>query len=143
MDTHPEYLLNQPCFQMTKHRNHPSRCLPAQDRQRLHTHGLRTCALCLNASGARVPAWLEKWAALALAFCETERRELPAELLALPPVNGLKLYTPENAQGQAAGAHSAVAAMRVPLPCSGWSSLKCGSLDGRAWATPFAQACRE
>lgn len=50
-----------------------------------------------------MPGWLLKWAALTLQYCETERAQLPAELLAMPPVNGIKLYSPENAEGQAAG----------------------------------------
>ncbi len=45
------------------------------------------------------PAWLRKWAALALAFVERERRALPALLAALPPcaLTGCA-YTPASAQ---------------------------------------------
>lgn len=48
-----------------------------------------------------MPAWLEKWAALLLAFVEEEQRLLPAELLTQAPP--LLTYTPETAAFAAKG----------------------------------------
>ena len=129
---------------------HKTLVAPLQDRELLQRHGIRSCALSLDASGKRVPEWLEKWAALTMrcahersgcqtpvnprrrrpralsplllrtlsapcpsslsllhsrgrSYCELERSLLPGELVQAT-INGLRMYTPEGAQGQATGA---------------------------------------
>jgi hypothetical protein len=64
--------------------------------------GLRECALGGGGGGPRVPAWLQKWAALALEFVAEEQRLLPEQLLALPLALGT--YTPASARAEAKGA---------------------------------------
>ncbi|KAK9830947.1 hypothetical protein WJX81_000882 [Elliptochloris bilobata] len=71
------------------------------DRTRLEAFGLRECALGGGGGGPRVPAWLEKWAALALEYVAEEQRLLPEQLLALPPALGR--YTPASAVAEAKG----------------------------------------
>ena len=67
--------------------------LTEEDRARLEEWGMRSCAL----GGA--PDWLVKWTALVLEYCDAEKRELPAELCALPRFP----YSPEAAAEQARG----------------------------------------
>ena len=50
---------------------------------------------------ARVPEWLEKWAALIMEYVETEQALLPRELLALRPPYAT--YTPASAAAEAKG----------------------------------------
>ena len=52
--------------------------LTKNDRNALHTSGIRECAL------ANCPDWLVKWAALTLEYIRTEEKELPQELIDLP-----------------------------------------------------------
>ena len=67
--------------------------LTNEDKARLEDWGLRSCAL----GGA--PDWLVKWTALVLGYIDAEKRELPAELCALPRFP----YSPEAAAQQACG----------------------------------------
>lgn len=74
----------------------------ARRARRPQAFGLRECALGGGGGGPRVPAWLEKWAALALEFVAEEQRLLPEQLLALPLALGT--YTPASARAEAKGA---------------------------------------
>lgn len=70
------------------------------DRARLRAEGVGDACLCdPRHDGRRVPAWLEKWAALALEFGELEERLLRDVLAA----DARGLYTPEAAAAEAAG----------------------------------------
>ena len=66
----------------------------------LQSFGLKASAL--GRAHDKVPTWLHKWAALVLAFVETERRLLPAQLLQLQLP--LAQYTPLTAAAEAKGA---------------------------------------
>jgi hypothetical protein len=60
-----------------------------EDRGILAEFGVGDAALGRPGTPDRVPAWLEKWAALVLRFVKEERERLPAALLALPPALGV------------------------------------------------------
>lgn len=68
-------------------------------------HGIKDSALGSDAVGDRVPAWLEKWAALTLCFVEEETALLPPQLCAIPPPQAF--YTPSSAAVEARGAGKA------------------------------------
>ncbi len=67
----------------------------------LQKFGMRDCALAWGPGRGRVPAWLQKWVSLCLAYVELERTLLPAQLLAIPPPLGN--FTAETAASQAKG----------------------------------------
>lgn len=62
---------------------------------------MRDCALAWGPGKGRVPAWLQKWVSLCLAYVELEQTLLPAQLLAIPPPLGN--FTTETAASQAKG----------------------------------------
>jgi hypothetical protein len=68
----------------------------------LQRHSIRDSALGSMEAGDRVPAWLEKWAALTLCFVEEEQALLPPQLCAIPPPQAF--YTPSSAVVEARGA---------------------------------------
>lgn len=63
--------------------------------------GVGESALRGRSRTARVPEWLEKWAALIMEYVETEQALLPQELLALRPPYAT--YTPASAAAEAKG----------------------------------------
>ena len=63
--------------------------------------GVGESALRGRSRTARVPEWLEKWAALIMEYVETEQALLPRELLALRPPYAT--YTPASAAAEAKG----------------------------------------
>lgn len=68
---------------------------------RAQERGVGESALRGRSRTARVPEWLEKWAALIMEYVETEQALLPQELLALRPPYAT--YTPASAAAEAKG----------------------------------------
>ena len=80
---------------------HAASPLTDEDREILNEFGVRESCLGRHGTPDRVPAWLEKWAALVLRFVKLEKELLPAALLALPPALGV--YTQASAEAEAKG----------------------------------------
>lgn len=78
----------------------------------LQRHGIKDSALGSAAAEDRVPAWLEKWAALVLCFVEEESALLPPQLCGIPPPQAF--YTPSSAVVEARGSIAARAVCKVP-----------------------------
>uniref|UniRef100_A0A1D2A1F6 SET domain-containing protein n=1 Tax=Auxenochlorella protothecoides TaxID=3075 RepID=A0A1D2A1F6_AUXPR len=76
-----------------------SQPLTPDDAARLRRHGLGSSALGCAVQGQRVPAWLEKWAALVCEYLEQEQASLCSELLKHP----LGIYTEATASAEARG----------------------------------------
>ena len=74
-----------------------------EDRARLATHGVKSAALTMPGSNPpeECPAWLVKWAALALEYVELEKELLPAALME-KPLDGI-VYDRGFAEATAAG----------------------------------------
>ena len=68
---------------------------------RAQERGVGESALRGRSRTARVPTWLEKWAALIMEYVETEQALLPQELLALRPPYAT--YTAASAAAEAKG----------------------------------------
>lgn len=67
----------------------------------MQERGVGESALRGRSRTARVPEWLEKWAALIMEYVETEQALLPQELLSLRPPYAT--YTPASAAAEAKG----------------------------------------
>lgn len=69
--------------------------------QCVQSRGVGESALRGRSRTARVPEWLEKWAALIMEYVELEQALLPEDLLALRPPYAT--YTPASAAAEAKG----------------------------------------